>query len=111
MLGVSVSTVQQHMTEFDLPISATYATLTDDELDSLVSNIQNHFPNCGNRRMEGQLLALGFRIQQHRIQEAQRRVDPEGSMLRRLNALQRHVYMVAAPLSLWHIDGNHKLIR
>ena len=109
MLGVSVSTVRQRMAEFDLPVAATYATLTDDELDSLVSNIQNHFPNSGNRQMEGQLLARGFRI--HRIQEAQRRVDPEGSILRRLNALQRCVYKVAAPLSLWHIDGNHKLIR
>lgn len=77
MLGVSVSTVRRRMAEFDLSVAATYATLTDDELDSLVSNIQNHFPNCGNRQMEGQLLARGFRIQ-HRIREAQRRADPEG---------------------------------
>lgn len=109
MLGVSVSTVQWRMGEFDLSVSATYATLTDNELDSLVSDIQHHFPMCGNHQMEGQLLAWGFRIQQHRIREAQRRVDPEGSILRRLNALQRRVYKVAAPLSLWHIDGNHKL--
>ena len=57
MLGVSVSTVQWRMGEFDLSVSATYATLTDNELDSLVSDIQHHFPMCGNHQMEGQLLA------------------------------------------------------
>ena len=57
MLRVSVSTVRRRMAEFDFSVAATYATLTDDELDSLVSNIQNHFPICGNRQMEGQLLA------------------------------------------------------
>lgn len=109
MLGVSVSTVQR-MTEFNFSVSATYATLTD-ERDSLVSDIQHIFLNRENRQMEGQLLARGFRIQRHCIREAQRRIDPEGSVLRRLDALQRWVYKVAAPLSLWHIDGNLKLIR
>ena len=60
MLGVSVSTVRRRMAEFDLPVSATFATLTDDELDSLVSDIQHHFTKCGNCQMEGQLLARGF---------------------------------------------------
>ena len=55
------------------------------------------------------IISTTIRIQ-HRIREAQR-IDPEGSVLRCLNALQRRVYKVAAPLSLWHIDGNHKLIR
>ena len=45
------------------------------------------------------------------MRESQRRVDPEGSMLRRLCAIQRRVYKVAAPRSLYHMDGNHKLIR
>ena len=98
MLGVSVSTVHRRMEEFNLSVSASYATITDYELDSLVSDIQHHFPMCGNCQMEGQLA----RVQQRHIREAQRRVDPEGSMLRRLNALQRRVYKVAAPLSLAH---------
>lgn len=40
-----------------------------------------------------------------------RRVDPEGTIARRLSTINRRVYSVPAPLSLWHIDGNHKLIR
>ena len=31
--------------------------------------------------------------------------------MRRLSAVLRHQYRVAAPLSLWHIAGNHQLIR
>ena len=42
-----------------------------------------------------------------------RRVDPEGVLLRALtiNTVNRRKYQVYAPLALWHIDGNHKLIR
>ena len=111
LLGVSVSTVRRRMAEYNLSVSATYASITSNELDSLVREIQTQFPMCGNRQMQGHLLARGYRIQQHRIRKAQRRVDPQGSVLRRLNAIRRRVYSVPAPLSLWHIDGNHKLIR
>ena len=42
-----------------------------------------------------------------------RRVDPEGVLLRTLQSrpVLRRAYQVARSLSLWHIDGNHKLIR
>ena len=42
-----------------------------------------------------------------------RRVNPEGVLLRalELNVVRRRSYQVQGPLSLWHIDGNHKLIR
>ena len=111
MFGVSISTVRRRMTTYGLSVGATYTCLNDDEVDTLVGEIQHLFPMCGNRQMQGQLLARGVRVQQHRIRESQRRVDPQGSMLRRLNAIRRRVYKVAAPRSLWHIDGNHKLIR
>ena len=111
MFGVSISTVRRRMTEYGLSISATYSSITDEELDALVKYIQIMFPMCGNRQMLGQLLARGVRVQQHRVRESQRRIDPEGSMLRRLNCIHRRVYKVHAPRSLYHIDGNHKLIR
>ena len=75
MLGVSVSTVRR-ITDYNLSVSATYATITSGELDSLVGEIQTQLPMCGNRQMQGHLLARGYRIQQHRMREAQRRVDP-----------------------------------
>ena len=63
--------------------------------------------------MTGYLAARGVRIQQKRIRESLRRVDPEGTLMRalELNVINRRRYSVPSPLALWHIDGNHKLIR
>lgn len=83
MLGVSVSTIRRRMTEYGLSVAATYSTLSDDDPDTLTKEIQQIFPMCGNRQMMGQLLARGVRVQQYRVRESQRRIDPEGSILRR----------------------------
>ena len=111
MLGVSVSTVRRRMSEFNLTIRSYYTQLTDHELDRVVLEIHRNIPTCGNRQLQGCLLARGLRVQQHRIREAHRRVDPEGSVMRRLQAMHRRSYSVPAPRSLYHIDGHHKLIR
>lgn len=111
MLAVSVSTVRRRMDLYNLSIRATYACISDQELDDCVREISGMFPMCGSKQMAGHLLARGFRVQQRRIRESQRRVDPEGVMMRRLTVTQRRHYNVCAPLSLYHIDGNHKLIR
>ena len=111
MLGVSIRTIRRRMTEYGLSVAAQYATLTDDDLDQLVHSIQEQFPMCGNKQMQGHLLSRGVKVQQLRIRESQRRLCPEGTLLRRLGYLQRRKYRVAGPRSLYHIDGNHKLIR
>ena len=111
MLGVSVRTVRRRMCEYGLSIRAQYTTISNEELDGIVRVIQQQFPMCGNRQMQGHLLSRGIRIQQSRIRESQRRVDPDGALIRRLHVLNRREYSVPAPLSLYHIDGHHKLIR
>ena len=111
IIGISQRTVHRRMSEFGLSISGQYANITDDYLDQVVRSIQNEFPLCGNRLMRGHLLALGLRVQQQRIRESQRRVDHDGSMMRRLSTVYRRVYRVSGPKALYHIDGNHKLIR
>ena len=111
LLGVSVSTIRRRMTLYNLSIQSTYSSITDDELDELIAGIQCQFPNWGNRQMYGHLLSRGIRIQYHRVRETQSRIDPEGCMLRRLRNLRRRCYSVQGPQHLWHIDGNHKLIR
>ena len=111
IVGVSVRTIRRRMSEYGLSISAQYSVLTDFELDSIVSDIQSQFPMCGNRQMQGHLLSRGYRVQQTRVREAQRRIDPQGAIIRRLHALNRREYSVPSPRSLYHIDGHHKLIR
>lgn len=99
------------MSEFGLSIQAQYSDITDQELDRIVYEIQRQFPMCGNRQMLGHLLSRGYRIQQSHIRESQRRVDPDGAVIRRLHVLNRREYSVPSPRSLYHIDGHHKLIR
>lgn len=99
------------MSACGLYIRDQYSAVSDNELDELVRNIHRQFPMCGNRQMQGHLLTHGVRVQQYRIRESQRRVDPEGTLLRRLGGIHRRQYSVPAPRSLYHIDGNHKLIR
>lgn len=111
LLGVSVSTVRRRMTEYGISVRNTYSNIGDEELDRLIESTNRSFPTWGVRQMYGHLISVGFRLQYDRIRESLRRVDPQGSYMRRLRHLRRRKYSVAGPQSLWHIDGNHKLIR
>ena len=111
ILGVSVRTVRRRMSEYDLSVRMFYTNISDEELDHVVAEIQQEFPTCGNRQMQGHLLRREIRVQQHRVRESQRRVDPAGSIMRQLQIIHRRRYHVNGPQALWHIDGNHKLIR
>ena len=75
-------------------------------------SILKDFPNSGYKKMKGFSLSRGYRLQENKIRELMRLVDPEGVLLRTLQSrpVLRRAYQVAGPLSLWHIDGNHKLI-
>ena len=99
------------MREYHLSIRDTYSDISDAELDAIVSETQRQYPAWGNRQMYGSLLSRGIRVQFQRVREAQCRIDPNGTMLRRLHHLQRRRYSVRGPQHLWNMDGNHKLIR
>ena len=111
MLGVSLRTVRRRMSAYNLSTRMYFTVISDEQLDEIVREIQHSFPTCGNVQMQGHLVSRGIRIQQWRIRESQRRVDPAGSIMRRLRVIGRRRYHVNGPCALWHIDGNHKLIR
>ena len=113
LLGVSKRTVERRMNEFGLQISNCYSDINNSDLESIVRNLTEEFPNIGYKRMLGILLARGLRIQQERIRAVMQRVDPEGTLFRALSlrAVHRRRCHVPSPQSLWHVDGNHKLIR
>ena len=112
MINVSKSTVKRRLQEYNLNISDTYSCIDDDELDKTVESFLKDFPNTGYKRMKGFLTSINLKIQEERVRCAMRRVDPEGVILRTLQSrpVLRRTYKVAGPLSLWHMDGNHKLI-
>ena len=61
--------------------------------------------------MSGQLRSLDLQVQVEKVREVIREVDPEGVEDRRRRALKSREYNVPCPPYLWHVDGNHKLIR
>ena len=61
--------------------------------------------------MQGHLLSQGIRIQRKRLRQSIHRVDPLNTALRRTTTVRRCVYHVEGPNTVWHLDGNHKLIR
>ena len=111
MLGVSCRTIHRRFQEYGLSVSSQYSSLIDSDLDILVSEIRKDFPNCGYTMMMGHLLSRGHRVQQTRVRAALIRADPDGVTTRWCSSVQRRTYNVYGPLALWHIDGNHKLVR
>lgn len=113
LLGISASTVSRRMREFDLSIRQHYSNATDQELDEVVQNVKNEMPRAGYRIVKGRLKSLGIHVQWRRLIASMHRVDSLGilSRLTGLGCIVRRVYSVRGPLSLWHVDTNHKLIR
>lgn len=91
LLQTSVSTVRCRMHDFGISISirSTYSVINDAQLDTFVREIQHQYPNCGYRLLKGHLAAMGYRIQENRIRDSLRRVDPVGIMSRWICAIQR----------------------
>jgi hypothetical protein len=109
--GISRSTVYRRMRHFNLSGPRQFTDIEDEQLDQVVTSIQGAFPNCGEKLLEGHLIARGLKLQRRRIRESLQRTDAVGVAIRRHLAITRRRYHVARPNSLWHIDGNHKLIR
>ncbi len=113
LLGMSTRTIERRMQQFGITVRGTYSQLTDEELDNLVIAIKTTSPHSGYRMMRGHLKALGHRVQWSRVCDSMNRVDSAGVLARmsQIGHVVRRSYSVQAPLSLMHLDTNHKLIR
>ncbi|KAI7802455.1 uncharacterized protein LOC130563201 [Triplophysa rosa] len=113
ILGVSQSTLFRRMRDLGLSVKTTYSTMSDNELDNAILSIKRRLPNAGYRMVKGCLQADGHRVQWNRIKKSMHRVDAPGILERmtQLGCIVRRSYFVQSPLSLVHIDTNHKLIR
>ena len=111
MVGVSVHTIRRRMDDIGLQVSDLYSTLSDNELDIIINEILIQFPNTGYGMMAGHLKRQGVQVQQYRIHESHHCISPASIATRCSTSITRRVYSVIAPLSLWHIDRCHKMIR
>lgn len=88
--------------------------ISDGEIDRLVIEALATLPGMGERMIVGHIRSKQLRVQRHRIRASITRFDPGGLMERRCRiarTINRRVYSVPNPHYMWHIDGNHKLIR
>ena len=111
ILGVSKRTVERRMNQYELTNMNRFTAINDERLDAIVSEIKGSSPDCGSKLLSGYLRARNIHVQRRRVRESLTRVDPLGIQARRCRTVHRRVYNVSRPLALWHLDGNHKLIR
>ncbi|KAL2102318.1 hypothetical protein ACEWY4_001486 [Coilia grayii] len=66
----------------------------------------------GPESVRASLRSRGITVQRRRVRDSMHRTNPGASAIRSLlQSPERRSYSVQGPNSLWHIDGNHKLIR
>ena len=86
MLQVSSRTVMRRLHDFGIKLSGKFSVISEEELDREVELILVQFLNSGHKKMRGYLTSNGYNIQEYRVHESMRRVDPEGVMLRSLQS-------------------------
>ena len=84
LLGVSRRTFERRFQEFGVSCRAVYSSISDEHLDTVINTILAEFPETGYKRITGFYKARGFVLQQNRIRQAMRRVNPEGVCSRAL---------------------------
>lgn len=108
MLYISRRTLYRRLDSSDLKGNTD---ITDRELDSLIQSYKATHPNDGEAMVIGHLRSCEVHVPRSRIRESIHRVDPCGIIERRRTTIKRRVYHAEAPNKVWHMDGNHKLIR
>lgn len=82
------------------------STLTDDELDTIVRESVQIFPNLGHAMLNGRLVAMGHAIPRARLRQSFIRVNGVSNVFGQ-RRIHRRTYKVAGANALWHHDGQH----
>lgn len=110
ILSISRPTFYKLLQDHNIPTSK-FKSISDQQLDLEVSHIKTEHPNVGEVMLMGHLRSKNIVVQRQRVRDSLRRMDPIGVLARRRTAIARRVYSVPHPNFIWHVDGNHKLIR
>ena len=110
LLGISRRTLYRHLEEFNIPCS-DFTQLTSNEIDDVIKDIKIDHPNDGEVMIKGHLSSCGIRVPRADLRASIHRIDHNNTVSRRSDVVKRRVYAVTRPNAMWHIDGNHKLIR
>ena len=88
-----------------------FTDISNAELDELVIGYKRSHPHDGERMLIGFLRSNNIHVPRSRVRQCIHRVDPSGVSARSIKLIQRRKYSMKGPNYVWHMDGNHKLIR
>ena len=108
LLDISRRTLHRHLDGSGL---MGYSDVSDQDLDSVIESYKATHPNDGENMVSCCLRSHGIYVPRRRIRESIHRVDPSGSEERARRTIRCRMYHVESPNKVWHMDGNHKLIR
>ena len=111
IFGVSRRTLYNIRSEFGMIDEQRFVRISDHDLCYLVGRIKRDMPEIGYNMMRGLLQSQGIHVSIPRIQQCIREVDPINTAMRWAVPTYRRQYQVPHPNYIWHLDGNHKLIR
>ena len=97
--------------QFEISRRNKFTVISDEDLDTRVRQLTQGNVSIGQRVVMGLLKNEGITMQRWRVAESLIRVDEAAVAMRWAHVIRRRTYQVAGPNALWHIDGNHKLIR
>ena len=80
-------------------------------LKSWIKLVKVQYPNDGEIMLKGHMSRFNVKVLRADLRAAIHRVDHNNTVARRSKVIKRRVYCVPCPNNLWHIDGNHKMIR
>ncbi len=109
MLDVSRSTLYRRINEAGFPLRGC-SNITNGQLDMVVQEIKIAHPADGEVMIGAHLRTRGVHVPRTRLRASIHRNDPH-TLHRMSSAIRRRTYHVESPNCVWHIDGNHKLIR
>lgn len=107
----SSKTIQRRIAEYGLQDTWSFSNISQTDLDEIASLYIRLHPNAGYRSFQAFLCSQGLKVKREHVRDCMVRVDPTGVSARLRQCIQRRTYIVPGPNSLWHLDGNHKLIR
>ena len=90
------------ITSYTGPLSS----ISDTDLDDFIIWLCCHFRCTGISMLDGMLCRLGQKILCECIRALLMRIDPMQRVFQCIQ-IQRWIYFVAGPMSLWHHDGQH----
>ena len=106
---VYVEFIEQDGTAVRYYLSSTssQSTLSDEDLDAIMTDILNSFPTFGHRMIDGHLKFLGHHVPRKRIQQSYAHVHGPPCAGFGVRRIERRVYNVRDYNSLCHHDGQH----